>query len=265
MEELPGAASVVAAGMFKHRQFSGVLFALERTGLAFCLAALLLPGCTGITFESGNALKDIYSARVNALRLHYSDQTLLQADMRAAALDPTGQIRNRILNDLIFLIDNNYTFWEKHLYNKKSFTDFGADVAVTSLSTLSGIVSGGGVQGAKSILAFVAGGITSTKASFNSDILQSQNLLAIVAKMRAQRAEKRIVLQTGMYLADGTEARALDKYSLDQGLIDLGNYYQAGTFVSALQDIVDKAGKEKNESEATLKDLQGVTDAKIRK
>jgi hypothetical protein len=200
---------------------------------------------------------------VEALRVHYSNQALLEADMQAAADDP--MTRNRVLNDLIFLIDNNYTFWEKHLYNKKSFTDFGADVTATSLSTLSGIVSGGGAQGAKSILAFAAGAITSTKASFNSDILQSQNLLAIVAKMRAQRAEKRIVLQQGMYAKGSTTARSVNDYSLDQGLIDLGNYYQAGTFVSALQDIVDKAGKEKSESESTLEALQGVTEAKIRK
>jgi hypothetical protein len=44
-------------------------------------------------------------------------------------------------------------------------------------------------------------------------------------------------------------------------LIDLGSFYQAGTFVSALQDIVDKAGKEKNESETTLKELQGINEA----
>ena len=223
--------------------------------LAFFFSMSVMPGCTGITFESGDALKTIYSARVNELRGRYADQTRFETAMAGALSDETGVKRNRILNDFIFLIDNNYTFWEKHLYNKKSFADFGSDVMATSLSTLSGIVSGGGVQGAKSILSFVAGGITSTRASFNSDILQSQNLLAIVAKMRAQRAEKRIVLQNGMYKT-GTVARPLADYSLDQGLIDLGIYYEAGTFVSALQDIVDKAGKEKSESDKTLKTLQ---------
>ena len=258
-QELASAASVVSARMHNNRNLVGATRDTLKVALTLCLIGLLMPGCSSTTFESGNALKGIYSARVEALRLHYSDQDQLKEDMKAAADNPT--IRNRVLNDLIFLVDSNYTFWEKHLYNKKSFADFGADVTATSLSTLSGIVSGGGVQGAKSILAFAAGAITSTNASFNSNILQSQNLLAIVAKMRARRAEKRIVLQKGMYVEGTTRPTSLDAYSLDQGLIDLGNYYQAGTFVSALQDIVDKAGKETDESEKKLKNLQGVTKA----
>jgi len=225
--------------------------------------ACLMPGCSGITFQSGDALKGIYSAHVEELGKHYSDQGTLQADIQAARNDPNE--RNRILNDFIFLIDNNYTFWEKNLYNKKAFADFGSSVTATTLSTLSGVVSGGGVQGAKSILSFIAGGVTSTKASFNSDILQSQNLLAIVSKMRAQRSEKRIVLQTGMYVEKSTRPTSTDEYSIDQGLVDLANYYQAGTFVSALQDIVDKAGKDKAASDSQINELKGIKETPIKK
>ena len=238
------------------------------------LFAFLGPGCTGITFQSGDTLKTIYSARVVGLKNRYGTSDGFNRAIANAALDqdpdgnpvsPSGAARNDLLNDFIFLIDSNYTFWEKNLYNKKAFSDFGADVTATTLSTLSGIVTGAGVQGAKSILSFVAGGITSTKASLDKDILQSQNVLAIVAKMRAARTTKLIVLQTGMYGDKSTTATPLVKYSVNQGLIDLAAYYQAGTFVSALQDIIDKAGKEKSDSDATIKDLKGITETPIKK
>lgn len=97
---------------------------------------------------------------------------------------------------------------------------------------------------------------------FNSHVLQSQNLLAIVSKMRAQRADKLIALQSGMYQnATGTNppaATPLVRYSVDQRLIDLSAYYQAGTFVSALQDIVDK---EKAKAEKTVNELKGIEKA----
>src|SRR5207237_1317180 len=115
-----------------------------------------------------------------------------------------------------------------------------------------------GVQGAKSILSFIAAGITSTKTSVNTDILQNQNLLAIIAKTRALRADKLIPLQKGMYKLSSTEANPLSNYSVEQGLNDLVAYYEAGTFVAALQDIIDKAGAEKAQSDKTVKGLKNI-------
>jgi hypothetical protein len=226
------------------------------------LFGLVLPGCTGVSFQSGDALKDIYSGRVADLRAEYGAGKLEGQIERARE---SGSARNAFLNNFIFLIDSNYSFYEKHLYNKKAYSDFGADVTSATLSTVSGIVTGGGAQGAKSILSFIAGGITSTRASFNQDILQSQNLLAIVAKMRAQRADKLIVLQTGMYVKSSTTATPITDYSVDQGLVDLANYYQAGTFVSALQAIIDTAGKEKSDSDSQIKNLKGIEETPIKK
>lgn len=231
------------------------------------LAISLLAGCTGISYQGGDALKTIYSNHVGELKSKYSSPGSLEKattyaqedrDPNGIALTPSGTARNALLNDFIFLIDSNYTFYEKHLYNKKAYSDFAADVSSATLSTLSGIVTGGGAQGAKSILSFVAGGITSTKASVDKDILQSQNLLAIAAKMRAQRAAQLLVLQAGMYKNKSTTPTSIDEYSVNQGFVDLAAYYQAGTFVSALQAIIDTAGKEKNDSDKKINDRKGI-------
>ena len=227
-------------------------------GIATILALLALSGCTGISFKSGDALKTIYSVHVADLKEKYRSPGALQAAIQCAEHDPKGTARNALLNDFIFLIDNNYTFYEKQLYNKKAYSDFGVDVTSSTLSTLSGIVTGGGAQGAKSILSFIAGGLTAGRASFEKDILQSQNLLAIVARMRAQRSKKLIILQSGMYKEKTTTTKPLVEYSVDQGLLDVAAYYQAGTFISALQAIIDDAGKDKDNADKQVDKLKGI-------
>ena len=44
----------------------------------------------------------------------------------------------------------------------------------------------------------------------------------------------------------------LSKYSVEQGLIDLNAYYNAGTFVTALQDITAKAAEEKKAADKKI-------------
>jgi hypothetical protein len=224
--------------------------------IALCF--LLLPGCTGISYKGGDALKDVYTARVQKLRESYGASGDLEHRIELAKKDDSGRTRNELLNDFIFLIDNNYNFWAKTTYNKKALADFGSDFSAATLSTLSGIVTGGGVQGAKSLLSFVAAGITSTKASFNLDVLQNQNLVAILAQTRKLRAEKLLVLTHGMYYSENSgngvapPPRPLVNYSVEQGLVDLASYYHAGSFIAALEDITDQAGKQKAEADKVI-------------
>ncbi len=222
----------------------------------FTMLAPLLSSCGNLTsYKSGDALKDVYTTHVQTLRGKYGAIGGLDT---AIGTVKTGGERNKVLNDFIFLIDTNYSFWERSTYNKKAFGDFGSDFASATLGTVSGIVTGGGAQGAKSILSFIAAGITSTKGSFNSDVLQNQNLLAILAKTRALRAEKLLPLQKGMYKDNSTAATSLSEYSMEQGLNDLAAYYEAGTFVAAIQDIIDKAGAAKTKSDSAVNTAKGI-------
>jgi hypothetical protein len=220
-------------------------------GLSLLVTALV--ACSGASFRSGDALKAIHSGRVTALQQQYARN--LQTYIEQANEDPTGTRRNQLLNDFIFLVDTNYGFWAKNAYNKKAFGDFGSDFAATTLSTLSGIVTGGGVQGAKSILSFIAAGVTSTHGQFTKSVLQDQNLTAILTKTRALRTSKLIPLSNGMYAKTTTgllQPRPLSQYPVEQGLIDLAAYYEAGTFVAAIQDITDKAAAERIQAQGTI-------------
>lgn len=208
------------------------------------------------SFKSGEALKTIYGSHVADLQKKYgTEKTLKQAISQVS----DGKSRNELLNDFIFLIDTNYNFWEKNLYNKKAYADFGTDFTSATLNAVGGAV---GAKAAKTTLSLIAGGLTGTKAEFNSDVLQNQNLLAIISKMRASRAEKLLTLQKGMYQGTisnpSTVPTSVDSYTIDQGMVDLVAYYEAGTFVNALQDIIDKAGKDKAKADSTSTKMKGI-------
>lgn len=97
----------------------------------------------------------------------------------------------------------------------------------------------------KTTLHALASALEGSRAAFDRDVLQNQGILAIIAKMRAQRAEQLLVLRGGMQ-------KHIYEYSLQEGLVDLANYHNAGTVVGALQDIIDKAGEQKAKAQSTL-------------
>src|ERR1700681_4712332 len=98
------------------------------------MAVLVAPMfCASCRTEEGGLMKDLHKAELGALRSKYvehtnpADKSKLQQQIEGAT---TAQARNDLLNDLIRAIDLNYYHWEKLLYDKKSFSDFGIDTAV---------------------------------------------------------------------------------------------------------------------------------------
>jgi hypothetical protein len=71
--------------------------------------------------------------------------------------------------------------------------------------------------------------------------------------MRANRATQLLKLRASMAVLDGSGnsigPTPLSRYSVRQGLIDIAAYYNSGTFVSAVQGIIDKAAVEKTTSD----------------
>ena len=96
--------------------------------------------------------------------------------------------------------------------------------------------------------------ITGFKTSVDTDLLQKNAVPALVAKMRATRASQLLKLQAAMINKKGGNLgpTPLSAYSVEQGLIDLNAYYNAGTFVSALQDITATAAEEKKAADEKI-------------
>lgn len=214
---------------------------IETGYLAFLFAGglMFLAGCTSLSTQP-KALDTIYHAYEQNRVAHYKDQ-ISRMDLSAAAASPS--MRNDVMNDLILIVDHNYYRIEKSLYGRKAWADFGGSVLVTGLSTAATLT---GAEGAKTTLSALVTAIESTKTSFNKDILQGQTMIAITAQMRKLRAEKMLEIRQAM-------KESISDYPLSQGINDLMNYYNAGTFVAALQSLTEDAAAGKKAAEDQTK------------
>jgi hypothetical protein len=217
---------------------------------AVLLIAVLLVACT--VGKTSSLMKDLENANATRLASKYGNSSSLSFAITAAGQDATGEQRNILLNDLILLVDLNYNHWEKLLYDKKAGFDLSTDAAVLALGGATALT---GTTEVANILGQITTGITGFKTSVDSDLLQKNAVPALVAKMRAARATQLLKMQAAMIDTNNgkpTGPTRLSKYSVEQGLIDLNAYYNAGTFVSALQDITAKAAEEKKAADEKI-------------
>jgi hypothetical protein len=228
--------------------------------MRYCLlSAVLLTSCT--VGHTSSLMKDLEKANADRLASKYGHADSLQNAISNAELDrdakgnflnPSGTARNILLNDLILLIDVNYNQWEKLLYDKKAGFDLSSDAVLLGLGGATALT---GTTQVANILGQITTGITGLKTSVDSDLLQKNAVPALVAKMRAARATQLLKMQAAMINTNNgkpTGPTRLSKYSVEQGLIDLNAYYNAGTFVSALQDITAKAAEEKKAADEKI-------------
>ena len=217
---------------------------------AVLLIAMLFIGCT--VGSTSSLMKDLDNANATRLASKYGNSSSLSFAITAAGQDATGEQRNILLNDLILLVDLNYNHWEKLLYDKKAGFDLTSDAVLLGLGGATALT---GTTEVANILGQITTGITGFKTSVDSDLLQKNAVPALVAKMRAARATQLLKMQAAMIETDSGKPLGptpLSKYSVEQGLIDLNAYYNAGTFVSALQDITAKAAEEKKAADEKI-------------
>jgi hypothetical protein len=144
--------------------------------------------------------------------------------------------RNQILNELIFLIDQNYEAFESHFYGSQAALNVGGDFVNLGLT---GVTSVTGSAHLKSVLSAIATGTTGLKTSIDKNFFDQQTRAAIVQKMRALRATELATIRDEHHMKAG-----LTDYNLETGLADVFAYYDAGTVVGALQNIAQNAGQE---------------------
>lgn len=178
------------------------------------------------------------------------------AALRQAKVDR----RNQILTELIALIDQNYSVFEDRYYGSDAAVNFGGDVANLGLTGVSSVT---GSAHLKSVLSAIATGTTGIKTSYEKNFFDQQTRSAVVQKMRATRATQLALIQDQNHMkapvvcpAGGCTAVGgvpVAPYSLETGLSDVEQYYEAGTIIGALQAIAASAGKDQSDASAKQK------------
>jgi hypothetical protein len=158
------------------------------------------------------------------------------------------ELRNSIVLSSMALMDIRYTKFEKSLTRERQQAPFVATLASIGLSGAGTIVADAAT---KTVLAAVDTALKGTREAYDKEILASQTISFIQTQMRTNRNEvrARIVLQL---------ATPIEAYPLELAILDLEDYYAAGTITAGLVRIGGATATRLAESE-DLKILSSTT------
>lgn len=204
------------------------------------LSAIFITGCSMM----GSPKKPVL---LNTKRLPAFDYTNPKSPdyyltkYNAASKDATKrEARNRILNDLMALIDYNYHEYEATFRGDKSIKDTSADIVTLAL-TATATAAGG--EEVKTILSAIATGVVGINTSLDKNFFQNNTVQVLELEMRSLRSEYEKRLIDGMALSDAN-------YPLESGIRDVIAYYYAGSLTDALLGLVGKTGTEAETNKA---------------
>ena len=223
-----------------------------RTVALFLTACFVMSSCAAYkpkAYIPANAISKQYLNDVKSPTLLQTYNAMPQST--AADLQAKATRRNEILQELISLIDQNYSSFESKYYGSDATVNFTGDLVNLGLTGVSSVT---GTAHLKAVLSAVATGSTGIKTSYLKNFFDQQTRSAVVQKMRASRATQLALIQdqnhmkapvvcptAGCPMVGGV---AVGPYSLEAGLSDVAAYYDAGTIIGALQAIATTAGQE---------------------
>lgn len=153
--------------------------------------------------------------------------------------------RDEVVHGRIRAINLQFNEFLKKISKESKSLDIGADSIVLLLSGAGAIVPATSTQ---AILAATSGAVTGIKSSIDEKVYYEKTISALISQMIATRKTILASIYMGLDL-DTT------KYPLMKALIDIEDYYQAGTLLGATTVIVKKAGVEKEKADQELKSL----------
>jgi hypothetical protein len=200
-----------------------------RMAIAILALPLMISGCASVRgfperlIEPGVALKEIAPI-------------VTRKNIEACNAVKTIDCRNHILSAGMIGIDINFSEFERKLFKENREISF-----LTTVTTL-GLTTAGAMTGTAA-LSGIATGIIGSKEAFDKEILLDQAKNAIHTQMRALRQTVANRIRFGMMRP------SFEEYPLDAALIDIEEYYNAGTLLGAFVGITASAGQQVAESE----------------
>lgn len=219
--------------------------------IALVMLVTVVPACA--SYRPSAYLPDTYKTQILK---DLGDPKLLEtynALPYANATDIAFKVtrRNQILQELIWVIDQNYGDFEQSYYGSDAGINFGGDVLNLGLT---GVAAVSGTAHVKSILSAIATGATGVKTSYLKNFYDQQTRTAVVQQMRASRATELATIQDKDHMkASVVQSGGVAAYGLEQGLSDIDSYFNAGTIIGALQAIAQAAGKAQDDAKTEQK------------
>ncbi len=206
---------------------------------------MLFGGCKTHRYAGSPPPAYDVDADIKALDKVFKQSTSVENFYNIAA-NQTEAGRNKFITGRLVLINLNYFKWLRNVTADKQLLDSASDILVMSLNLAGTAV--GGAQ-AKTILAAVSAGVAGSKTTVDKYYFYEKTIPALAATMNAQRKQILINIIKGL-------DQDLKKYPLEQGIADLNDYYQAGTFQGAITVIQADAGEKDKTAASTINFLR---------
>jgi hypothetical protein len=194
------------------------------------LPVLLLTGCPSKPSKP-SALSALVAVELSKFQ---ADETEYNNAYVAGDLDKARRLRNRIVERLMNMVDQNYFDFEDRLARRRDGENILFDLTELGAAAAATITNG---ERAKTIIAAALTGFKGARKSIDQNVFRERTTEAIVAKMREGRAE------VGTRINDRLDA-SVEVYSLERAYGDVINYFYAGTLQSGLQTLAQDAGQD---------------------
>lgn len=171
-----------------------------------------------------------------------------QIDFAAAATPAEKQrLRNDAIDDVLAVIDSNYTDYISSIESRRASTDFLLDVVELGTGAATGIAKG---ERPNQILGIALTAFRGGRKSSELNFYKQQTTPILINKMDDNRSQ---------VLIDILEKKASppSDYSMKGAIRDLVNYYNAGTLVRAFTELGKTTGAQALASQAQVRHLSG--------
>jgi len=207
-----------------------------------------LVGCVSITGYPNRTIN--FSEELSSLTSYFEATVITTYKEKDDS--KKNNYRNEVVHARIRAINLNYNSFLKELSSESKSLNIGADSTVLLLGAAGAIST---VSSTQAILAAASATVTGAKTSFDKNAFYDSTVPALISQMNASRKDVLARIYAGLELDH-------PKYSLMKALIDIEDYFQAGTIVGAVNAISESSGEQKVKADKRIeriffKDLAG--------
>jgi hypothetical protein len=197
-------------------------------------AISLLAGCATMRYGGAPEPSSNLNTDIDELNQHFG----LSTSITGYYSKKTKDARDEFIVGRLTLMNLRYLKFIRNLTSERQLLDSATAITAMGLGLAGSMVP---LALTTKILAAVSAGVAGTKEVIDKNYYFEKTIPALVAQMNAERQKALTPILEGMQ-------KDIDQYRLEQAVVDLNNYYIAGTFAGAIQSIQADAGKKEEES-----------------
>ena len=194
----------------------------------------LLAGCATMRYAGAPEPTSTINKDIEELSLCFEGST----SITKFYANPSANARDEFIVGRLTLMNLRYLKFIRNLTAERQLLDSATAITAMGLGLAGSMVP---LALTTKILASVSAGVAGTKEVIDKNYYFEKTIPALVAQMNAERQKALTPILEGMQ-------KDIKQYPLGQAVVDLNNYYMAGTFAGAIQSIQVEAGKREEES-----------------